>query len=74
MADVKHFALLAVGLLIAAIMIPIGMQQVVGTAVTDVSGTTFDWNTAVVTLWQVLLPVLMIIGVAILFIPHGGGD
>lgn len=61
---VKTFALLAVSLLVAAIMIPIGMQQVVGT-------TTTSWNTAVVTLWQVLIPVLMIVGIAILFIPRG---
>lgn len=73
MAQVKTFAMLAVALLVAAIMIPIGMQQIVGTAVTDVGGTTFDWNTAVVTMWQVLLPVLMIIGVAILFVPRKGG-
>ena len=64
MASVKNFALLAVALLVAAIMIPIGMQQIVGT-------TTTSWNSAVVTLWQVLVPVLMIIGIAILFIPRG---
>jgi hypothetical protein len=65
MPTVKNFAILAVSLLIAAIMIPIGMQQVVGT-------TTTSWNSAVVTLWQVLVPVLMIVGIAILFIPRGG--
>ncbi len=64
MANSKTFALLAVCLLAAAIMIPIGMQQIVGTSTTG-------WNSAVVTLWQVLLPVLMIIGIAILFIPRG---
>lgn len=65
MATVKNFAMLAVSLLIAAIMIPIGMQQVVGASTTS-------WNAAVVTLWQVLIPVLMIVGIAILFIPRGG--
>ena len=65
MATVKTFAMLAVALLCAAIMIPIGMQQVV-------SGSTTGWNGAVVTLWQVLIPVLMIVGIAILFIPRGG--
>jgi len=64
MADAKTFAMLAVALLATAIMIPIGMQIVVGTATTG-------WNSAVITLWQVLIPVLMIIGIAILFIPRG---
>lgn len=62
--SVKTFALLAVCLLVAAIMIPIGMQQVVGSSTTG-------WNSAVVTLWQILVPVMMIVGVAILFIPRG---
>jgi hypothetical protein len=65
MATVKNFAMLAVALLVAAIVIPIGMQQVIGTSTTS-------WNAAVVTLWQVLIPVLMIVGIAILFIPRGG--
>lgn len=64
-ASVKTFALLAVALLVAAIMIPIGMQQVIGT-------TTTSWNSAVTTLFTVLVPVLMIIGVALLFVPKGG--
>ena len=64
MASVKNFAMLAVSLLVAAIMIPIGMQQIVG-------ATTTSWNAAVVTLWQVLIPVLMIVGIAILFVPRG---
>lgn len=67
MASAKDFALLAVTLLACAIMIPIGMQLVVST-------TTTSWNSAVVTLWQVLVPVLFIIGIAIAFIPHGGKD
>ena len=66
MANVKTFAMAAVALLIAAIMIPLGMQQIV-------SGSTTGWNAAVVTLWQILVPVLMIIGVAILFIPRTKG-
>lgn len=65
MPTVKTYAMLAVCLLVAAIMIPIGMQQIVG-------GSTTGWNTAVVTLWTVLVPVLMIIGIAILFVPRGG--
>jgi hypothetical protein len=66
MANVKTFAMLAVALLVSAIMIPIGMQQVIGTSTTS-------WNSAVVTMWQILLPVLFIIGIAILFVPRKGG-
>jgi hypothetical protein len=65
MPTVKNFAMLAVALLCAAIMIPIGMAVVVATSTTG-------WNSAVVTLWQVLVPVLMIIGIAVLFVPRGG--
>lgn len=66
MADAKSFALSAVSLLVAAIMIPMGMAIVVGT-------TTTTWNSAVVTLFQVLIPVLMIIGVALYFVKGTGG-
>jgi hypothetical protein len=66
MANVKTFAMLAVALLVSAIMIPIGMQQVIGTSTTS-------WNSAVVTMWQILVPVLFIIGIAILFVPRKGG-
>lgn len=66
MANVKTFAMLAVALLVSAIMIPIGMQEVIKTSTTS-------WNSAVVTMWQILLPVLFIIGIAILFVPRKGG-
>lgn len=59
----NNFVIMAVALLLAAIMIPIGMQQIVATSTTS-------WNSAVITLWQVLLPVLFIVGLAILFVPR----
>lgn len=65
MPTAKTFAMAAVALLVAAILIPMGMAIVVDT-------TTTTWNSAVVTLWTVLVPVLMIIGVALYFIPRGG--
>jgi hypothetical protein len=54
-------------MLVCAIMIPIAMQIVVATSTTT-------WNSAVVVMWQVLIPVLMIIGVAILFITDSKGE
>lgn len=67
MASIANYAMRGIAMLVAAIMIPLGMQQVVNAATTG-------WNAAVITMWQVLLPVLVIIAIAITFIPHGKGD
>ncbi|MDH7607705.1 MAG: hypothetical protein QHH12_08150 [Candidatus Bathyarchaeota archaeon] len=55
--------LLAVGFLLVAVLTPIAMEQVVGANVTG-------WNAAVKTIFQVLLPILFVIGVAIRYIPR----
>lgn len=59
--------LTAVGFLLVAILTPIAMTQIVGTSTTS-------WNSAVITIFQILLPVLYIIGAALHFIPKTGGD
>lgn len=69
----KIFVVLAVSALVMAIMFPMAMQQIILGDGTDVGGTTYDWNAAVLTLWRVLLPVLAVIGVALLFIPKVKG-
>jgi len=62
MAGARDIVVLGVCFIMSAIMIPLAMQQLILT-------TTGTWNSAVTTLWQVLLPILMIVGLAILFIP-----
>lgn len=57
--------MLAVGFLLVAILTPIAMTELVG-------ANTTGWNTAVKTVFSVLLPVLYIIGVAIAYVPKGG--
>ena len=52
-----------VGFLLVAILTPIAMGTLVGTS-------TSGWNAAVITIFQVLLPVLYMIGVGIYFIPQ----
>jgi hypothetical protein len=58
---VKNIVYSAVGFLLVGVLTPIGMGQIVG------ANTTL-WNTSVVTIFQVLLPILYIIGIAIKFI------
>ena len=66
MASLYELALGAIALLVCAIMLPMGMANVI-------SASTTGWQSAVVTMWQVLVPVLVMIGVALKFIPRGGG-
>ena len=54
--------MLAVGFLLVAIMTPIAMEQIVG-------ANTTGWEASVKTIFQVLLPILYIIGIAIWYIP-----
>lgn len=55
-----------IGFLLVAILTPIAMSTLVGTSTTS-------WNSAVVTLFQVLVPVLYMIGVGLYFIPKFRG-
>lgn len=51
-----------IGFLLVALLSPIAMGMLVTTSTTS-------WNSAVVTIFQVLLPVLYMIGVGLYFIP-----
>ena len=55
---------IAVGFLLVAILVPIAMQQVV-------AANTTGWDATVKTIFATLLPILVIIGVAIKYIPRG---
>jgi hypothetical protein len=59
-----------IGFLLIGILTPIGMQYIVNTGAW---GNTSSWNAAVVTVFQVLLPILYIIGAALYFIPKARG-
>jgi heme/copper-type cytochrome/quinol oxidase subunit 4 len=61
----RDLIITAVGFILMVILTPIGMAIVVGT-------TTTSWNASVITIFQVLLPVLYIVGSAIYFIPKIG--
>jgi hypothetical protein len=63
--DITDIVVAGVGFLIAALMIPMCMSMAVSTSV-------IGWNPAVVTLFQVLLPILYLIGTALVFIPKMG--
>jgi len=58
---------MSIGFLLAALLFPIAMEQVT-------NGTTgwTGWDTTVETIFTVLLPILVVIGIAIRFVPHGG--
>jgi 2C-methyl-D-erythritol 2,4-cyclodiphosphate synthase len=57
--------LMAVSFLLVAVLGPIAIGTVVNTSTTN-------WNSAVKTIFQVLLPILWIIGVAVAYIPRRG--
>ncbi len=54
--------MLGVAFFLIAVVFPIGMTQVT-------AANTTDWNTAVTTVFTVLLPILAVIGLAIKFLP-----
>jgi hypothetical protein len=56
----------AVGFFLAVITVPIAMAQIIGTSVTS-------WNAAVVTIFQVLVPVLAMVGIVMYFVTTGVG-
>jgi hypothetical protein len=55
---------LAVGFLLVAILVPISMTQLV-------NANTTGWDTSVKTIFTTVLPILMIVGIAIKYIPRG---
>jgi hypothetical protein len=63
--SISDVILMAVSFLLVAVLGPIAIGQVVNASTTG-------WNSAVKTIFQVLLPILWIIGVAIAYIPRKG--
>jgi len=61
----KEIVLTAVAFVLVCILTPIAMKVLVETSTTS-------WNASVITIWQVLLPVMFIIGAALYFIPKIG--
>lgn len=64
MASMKQVIGLSVGLLLAAILFPIAINQIASTS-------TSSWNPAVATVFTVLLPVLAVIALIFYFTPKG---
>lgn len=58
---------ISVGLFVASILVPLGLQNMATANVTDV-------DPAVVTILQVLLPVLAVIGIAMMFLYYKSHD
>jgi hypothetical protein len=63
--SINDVVLMAVSFLLVAVLGPIAINEVMGANVTG-------WSAAVKTIFQVLLPILWIIGVAIAYIPKKG--
>jgi hypothetical protein len=61
----KDIVMTAVAFVLVAILTPIAMKILVETS-------TASWNASVITIFQVLLPVMFIIGAALYFIPKVG--
>ena len=65
--SINDVVLMAVSFLLVAVLGPIAIGTVM-------NATTTGWNSAVKTIFQVLLPILWIIGVAVAYIPKKGGE
>jgi len=61
--SLSEIILLALGFFLTALLTPIAMEQLVG-------ANTTGWNSAVKTIFTILLPILYIVGVAYRYIPH----
>jgi len=62
--SINDVVLMAVSFLLVAILGPIALG-------TLFNATTTNWNASVVTMFQTLLPILWVIGVAIAYVPRG---
>ena len=62
----RTIVMAAVGFLLLAILTPIAMEQITG-------ANTTGWNSAVKTIFTVLLPILFVIGVAVSYVKDSGG-
>lgn len=63
---INEVVMLIIGFVVVAVIAPIALDQIAKT-------TTTNWETAVITIFQVLLPILFVIGVAIKYVPRGKG-
>lgn len=73
MPSIKQIIGIIVGFVVVALVTPIGMNYLVDVNATfNATGVSATYA-AVYTIFSVLLPVLYIVGVAVHFIPHGGG-
>lgn len=61
----KEIILISVAFVLIAVMVPIGMTQVL-------AANTTGWDASVKTIFVTLLPVIFIIGAALYFIPRLG--
>ena len=62
--SINDVVVMAVSFFLVAILGPIAIGTIANT-------TTTSWNASVVTMFQTLLPILWVIGVAITYIPRG---
>jgi len=67
---INDVVLLAVSFLLVAILGPISIGIIANQTTLNY---TYYWNPAVITMFQVLLPILWVIGVAIKYVPRGKG-
>jgi len=63
MVNLQDVVLMVVSFFLVAILGPIALG-------TLFNATTTNWNASVVTIFQVLLPILWVIGVAITYVPR----
>jgi hypothetical protein len=68
---INDVVIMAVSFLLVAILGPIAIGTIANLTATNATGT---WNPAVITMFQVLLPILWVIGVAIKYIPKAKGE
>ena len=64
MVNLQDVVLMVVSFFLVAILGPIALG-------TLFNATTTNWDASVVTIFQVLLPILWVIGVAITYVPRG---
>jgi len=64
MVNMQDVVLMVVSFFLVAILGPMAIGTIANT-------TTTNWNASVVTMFQVLLPILWVIGVAITYVPRG---
>jgi len=62
--SINDIVLMAVSFLLVGILGPIAIGEIA-------NATTSNWDASVVTMFQTLLPILWVIGVAIAYVPRG---